>query len=121
MKESEPFFNFSEKTPLFLVGLFTLIHFLTLFSSVPVDHGVLRPLHQSDIGVTSHTFRLFFHGFFCELWQSTFVLVHCPVETCEMKTLLYLGCHTYRRAGSLNSLHIQDRYCTLAHNSFSPF
>jgi membrane associated rhomboid family serine protease len=68
MKESEPFFNFSEKTPLFLVGLFTLIHFLTLFSSVPVDHGVLRPLHQSDIGVTSHTFRLFFHGFLHANW-----------------------------------------------------
>ena len=68
MKESEPFFNFSEKTPLFLVGLFILIHFLTLFSSVPVDHGVLRPLHQSHIGVTSHTFRLFFHGFLtCQL------------------------------------------------------
>ena len=68
MKESEPFFNFSEKTPLFLVGIFTLIHFLTLFSSVPVDHGVLRPLHQSDIGVTSHAFRLFFHGFLHANW-----------------------------------------------------
>jgi membrane associated rhomboid family serine protease len=68
MKESEPFFNFSEKTPLFLVGLFTLIHFLTLFSTVPVDHGVLRPLHQSDIGVTSHAFRLFFHGFLHANW-----------------------------------------------------
>ena len=69
MKESEPFFNFSEKTPLFLVGLFTLIHFLTLFSTVPVDHGVLRPLHQSDIGVTSHAFRLFFHGFLHANWS----------------------------------------------------
>ncbi len=68
MKDSEPFFNVFEKTPLFLVGLFILIHISTLLTSIPMDHGVLKPLYQTDMEVKSHIFRLFFHGFLHANW-----------------------------------------------------
>ncbi len=80
MKDSEPFFNVFEKTPLFLVGLFILIHISTLLTSIPMDHGVLKPLYQTDMEVKSHIFRLFFHGFLHANWghlaiNSGFIIV----------------------------------------------
>lgn len=67
-KSSEPMFNFSEKPPAYLGGVFILIALLVQFMPKALDqlmgrYGVLRPLDMDGTSGLSHSLSLIGHGF----------------------------------------------------------
>ena len=65
---SEPMFNFSEKPPAYLGGVFILVALLVKFVPRAIDqflgrYGILRPLEMEGTSGLTHTMSLIGHGF----------------------------------------------------------
>lgn len=73
----EPLFNFTEKAPVYLAGIFLVAQILLLY--MPRDlflkfetFGFLQPLGTPDIGFLPHATSLVSHGFFHLQWGHLF-------------------------------------------------
>jgi len=69
----EPMFNFSEKLPAYLAGVFIAIEFISMFlpeslMNILTYLGVLRPLGSPNTDILSHAISLIGHGFLHGGW-----------------------------------------------------
>ena len=69
----EPMFNFTEKAPAYLAGIFIVVHVISSFlpnslNAVLSQFGVLRPLGSPSTDALSHGISLVGHGFLHGGW-----------------------------------------------------
>ncbi len=62
----QPMFNFSEKFPAYLAGIFILVQLLVMapiFGAIVGPFGILRPIGSAGTNVVTHAISLLGHGF----------------------------------------------------------